>query len=190
MFGKLQNIDKYYRMQIINTADQFFFAMQWGRNGTKGQSQVKGPFDTQAEAAELMEKKFKAKTGNTWANRENIGKADSSQRKGRGHYELSARLDGGEEKKSTSRNNFVVDDGEWKAIWDHGGTADITLQNGRFSVCGIYYELSPVFDFVWADGTEQTVQSVDDDGTLHWTTTNKHYPHIKWVPRRRGRGKP
>ena len=102
------------RMQIIKAAGQFYFATHWGRNGTKGQSLVKGPFDTQAEAAELMEKKFKAKTGNSWANRADTGPSDSSQRKGRGHYERSARLDEAGAKKATDIGSVAV-----SLMWDH-----------------------------------------------------------------------
>ena len=111
-----KNMDKIYRMQVVEAADKFYFAMQWGRNGTKGQTQVKGPFRTEKDAAELMEKKFSDKTGNPWVERDNAatGSADSGQRKGRGHYELSARLDEAGAKKSKGKGSIAI-----SLMWDH-----------------------------------------------------------------------
>jgi ankyrin repeat protein/predicted DNA-binding WGR domain protein len=71
IFGR----NNFYVMQVIHDKlkDLFILWNKWGRIGTVGQYQ-QTPFNTAAEACTEFEKIFRAKTGNTWANRDNFEK--------------------------------------------------------------------------------------------------------------------
>merc|ERR1712232_757312 len=112
-----KNMDKFYRMQVVKSNDKakYWFVQHWGRNGTTGQMQVKGPTD-QAKAVKMMEQKFRQKTGKSWADRGAAGKgsADSSARSGKGHYELTARLKKAGAKFATKKGAVAI-----SLMWDH-----------------------------------------------------------------------
>ena len=63
---------------------------------------------------------------------------------------------------------------DWTIRWLDGTSRRVTLdRRGRFEVFGVSYTLLPTspVTFAWADGTVQTVQSVE--GTMiTWTTNN------------------
>lgn len=63
------NTNKFYRLQIIETSNrQFTCWTRWGRVGEKGQSAALGDGSLDNAVVEF-EKKFKGKTGHTWADR-------------------------------------------------------------------------------------------------------------------------
>ena len=49
--------------------DEYFCVAHWGRTGTKGDSKVDGPFESQADAVAAFEAKFKAKAGVVYSKR-------------------------------------------------------------------------------------------------------------------------
>ena len=61
------NSNKFYRIQLLAGADYRIWT-RWGRVGEHGQGLLSGDGDL-TEAVKLFDKKFKEKTGNTWANR-------------------------------------------------------------------------------------------------------------------------
>ena len=67
------NTNKFYLLQLVATADgdggaeRYWFFSRFGRVGEAGCNNAQWPFDKLAEAKKLFEKKFRDKTGNTWA---------------------------------------------------------------------------------------------------------------------------
>ncbi|CAD7967544.1 unnamed protein product [Amoebophrya sp. A25] len=126
-----KNMNKFIRFQVVrNAAGEYFFVNQWGRVGTSGQHQVKGPFAAQGEAVVLLEKKFKEKTGVTWEKRNTLGAndQDSTARKGKGHYAstLNDRLDEAKAGRSMEADSVAV-----SLMWDHSDPCvrnDLDLQ--------------------------------------------------------------
>jgi predicted DNA-binding WGR domain protein len=116
-----KNMDKFYRMQVVESNDKakYWFVQHWGRNGTSGQMQVKGPTD-QAKAVKMMEAKFRQKTGKSWADRGSAaaGTANSAARSGKGHYELTARLKKAGAKFATKKGAVAI-----SLMWDHTSAA-------------------------------------------------------------------
>lgn len=112
-----KNMNKFYRMQVVQGAseNQCWFVQQWGRIGTTGQLQVKGPTKL-ASAQKLMEQKFRQKTGKAWADRGSAGagSANSAARSGKGHYEMTARLKSAGAKFATAKGAVAV-----SLMWDH-----------------------------------------------------------------------
>jgi predicted DNA-binding WGR domain protein len=90
-----KNMDKFYRMQVVEANDKkkYWFVQHWGRTGTSGQVQIKGPSSKDA-AVKALKSKFRQKSGKDWANRAaaGAGTADSGARGGKGHYEMTSRL--------------------------------------------------------------------------------------------------
>lgn len=112
-----KNMNKFYRMQVVEakSGGQCWFVQQWGRIGTAGQMQVKGP-TSKAGAIKLMEAKFRQKTGKSWADRgaAGTGSANSAARGGKGHYELTARLKAAGAKFATKKGAVAI-----SLMWDH-----------------------------------------------------------------------
>ena len=82
------NSDKFYVLQVVQVtqgcAKESHVCAKWGRRGAAGQVKVDGPY-TATEATALFEKKFKAKTGFSFADRDrNDGLA--------GKYKMARRL--------------------------------------------------------------------------------------------------
>ena len=68
------NHNKYYIIQIVQEASgSYYFWTRWGRVGAKGQNSRKA-MSTKADAVKAFEKKFSAKTLNSWGNRANFVK--------------------------------------------------------------------------------------------------------------------
>jgi len=112
-----KNMHKFYRMQVVESTDKtkYWFVQQWGRIGTAGQMQTKGPTN-QAGAVKMMEQKFRQKTGKAWADRGSAGAgtANSSARSGKGHYEMTARLKKAGAKFATKKGAVAI-----SLMWDH-----------------------------------------------------------------------
>jgi len=112
-----KNMDKFYRMQVVESKDKtkYWFALHYGRNGTAGQRQIKGPTD-KSKAIKMMEQKFKQKSGKAWADRGSAGAgtANSAARGGKGHYELTARLKKAGAKFATKKGAVAI-----SLMWDH-----------------------------------------------------------------------
>jgi len=62
------NNNKYYIIQVLQNAGNFYIWNRWGRVGESGQNALKGPMDN-AAAIKDFEKKFRDKTKNKWADR-------------------------------------------------------------------------------------------------------------------------
>lgn len=114
-----KNMDKFYKMQVVKSecSTMFWFVQNWGRNGTKGQSQTNGPFRTQLETTDLMEAKFKTKTGIAWADRARANNSSSST----GKYEIQRRLAAAGAGRSTKSGSVAV-----SLMWDH---SDVNKRN-------------------------------------------------------------
>lgn len=112
-----KNMSKFYRMQIVESKDKskYWFVQHWGRIGTTGQTQVKGP-SGKDQAIKLMEGKFKSKTKKSWADRgiAGPGSGDSSARAGHGAYEMTARLKKAGAKMATKPGQVAI-----SLMWDH-----------------------------------------------------------------------
>ncbi|KAI8828622.1 poly polymerase catalytic domain-containing protein [Chytriomyces cf. hyalinus JEL632] len=69
------NNNKFYIIQVLkhDSTDKYITWTRWGRVGNAGQSQ-NPPFSSAAAAIKEFESKFKAKTQNLWADRENFEK--------------------------------------------------------------------------------------------------------------------
>ena len=67
------NTDKFYTLQVVHdtSSEEYFCVAHWGRTGTKGDSKVDGPYDSQADAVASFEAKFKAKAGVAYSSRTN-----------------------------------------------------------------------------------------------------------------------
>ncbi|KAJ6226080.1 DNA ligase [Anaeramoeba flamelloides] len=65
------NNNKYYEIQIIKDGGQFKLFTSWGRVGYRGQSKVQA-YSSAGPAIREFQKKFKLKTGNNWADRDNF----------------------------------------------------------------------------------------------------------------------
>lgn len=74
------NNNKFYICQALQSAGTYYEFSRWGRVGASGQHKSEA-FASQDAAIKAFEKKFKSKTGNNWADRENFEKK-------KGKYEL------------------------------------------------------------------------------------------------------
>lgn len=116
-----KNMNKFYRMQVVESNDKskYWFVQHWGRIGTAGQTQVKGP-SSKDVATKLMKSKFRQKSGKDWANRgaAGPGSGDSSARGGKGHYEMTARLKSAGAKFATAKGSVAI-----SLMWNHDSKA-------------------------------------------------------------------
>lgn len=112
-----KNINKFYRMQVVQSTDgsKYWFVQHWGRVGTGGQVQVKGPTGKDA-AVKAIKSKFRQKSGKAWENRGSAGpgSGDSSARGGKGTYELTSRLRSAGAKFSKIQGSVQI-----SLMWDH-----------------------------------------------------------------------
>ncbi|XP_067685164.1 protein mono-ADP-ribosyltransferase PARP3-like [Haliotis asinina] len=65
------NNNKYYVIQVLKNAGNYFTWNRWGRVGESGANALKGPMALDA-AVKDFEKKFQDKTRNKWANRDSF----------------------------------------------------------------------------------------------------------------------
>lgn len=112
-----KNMAKFYRMQVVESNDKskYWFVQHWGRIGTAGQTQVKGPTSKDG-AVKMMKQKFRQKSGKDWANRgaAGPGSGNSSARGGKGHYEMTSRLKAAGAKFATQRGAVAI-----SLMWNH-----------------------------------------------------------------------
>jgi len=112
-----KNMNKFYRMQVVQSNDgsKYWFVQHWGRVGTGGQVQVKGPMGKDA-AVKAIKSKFRQKSGKAWENRGSAGpgSGDSAARGGHGHYELTSRLKSAGTKFSKLQGSVQI-----SLMWDH-----------------------------------------------------------------------
>jgi len=110
-------MDKFYRMQVVESNDRskYWFVQHWGRTGTGGQLQVKGP-TSKDNAVKLMKGKFRQKTGKAWEDRGTAGpgSGNSAARGGKGNYELTARLKAAKAGFSTKPGTIAI-----SLMWHH-----------------------------------------------------------------------
>ena len=74
------NNNKFYICQALQAGGQYYEFSRWGRVGASGQTKL-DPAGGSAGAVAAFEKKFKSKTANAWADRQNFVKKN-------GKYEL------------------------------------------------------------------------------------------------------
>ncbi|GBG30604.1 Poly ADP-ribose polymerase [Hondaea fermentalgiana] len=68
------NNNKFYCLQVVEAPNGMYYALNhWGRVGENGQASKKGSYDPEI-ARKFFEQKFKDKTGNNWADRDNFVK--------------------------------------------------------------------------------------------------------------------
>lgn len=112
-----KNMHKFYRMQVVESNDKkkYWFVQHWGRIGTTGQTQVKGP-SSKDTAVKAMKSKFRQKSGKDWSQRgiAGPGSGDSSARGGKGHYEMTSRLKSAGAGMSKKRGSIAI-----SLMWDH-----------------------------------------------------------------------
>ena len=84
-----KNHDKFYKMQVVQSSDKskYWFVQHWGRNGTAGQVQVKGP-STKDKAIKLLQQKFRQKAGVKFEDRGKGGAASPGSTAKTGKYEM------------------------------------------------------------------------------------------------------
>jgi len=107
-----KNMNKFYRMQVVESNDKskYWFVQHWGRIGTSGQNQVKGPFNKEA-AVKALKSKFRQKAGVAFESR---GAAAPGSSATTGKYELTARLQAAGAKRATVRGSVAI-----SLMWDH-----------------------------------------------------------------------
>jgi predicted DNA-binding WGR domain protein len=66
------NNNKFYVIQVLESAGKYYAWTRWGRVGEVGQSALKGPFASPDQGIKEFESKFKDKSSNAWANRKNF----------------------------------------------------------------------------------------------------------------------
>ena len=166
-----RNMDKFIKAQIIkNNNGDFYFVNAWGKNGTPGAQQQKGPI-SETEAIKLFEKKFKDKTGKSWSQRDAAGSgtANSNARGGQGHYEMKQRLQAAGAGQSKVKGSIAI-----SLMWDHSSPEkrnDLDLWvrcpsgehigyshkqsrcNGFLDVDRMQDALQPVENIVWKKNT-------------------------------------
>ena len=82
-------------------------------------------------------------------------------------------------------NNFTYNNsGRWILTYADGTTDYITINNGFYVLNNEQYQLldtNPI-TINWSDGTLQTVDVVNDDGSIRWTTNHlmPKYQYIVW----------
>ena len=81
----VQNKNKFYRIQLLQTSSSYHVWTRWGRVGEIGVNSLLGPFSSVGEADKTFASKFRDKTGNAWNARDQFqskkGKYDLIQRK-------------------------------------------------------------------------------------------------------------
>jgi len=111
-----KNHDKFYHMQVVVSKDKSkcWFVQHWGRNGTSGQTQVKGPSSKDA-AIKLMLAKFKQKSGVKFEDRGKNGAAAPGSTAKTGKYEmLNRRLTKAKAGRSKKKGAVAI-----SLMWDH-----------------------------------------------------------------------
>lgn len=111
-----KNHDKFYHMQVVVSKDKskYWFVQHWGRNGTSGLSQVKGP-TTKDAAIKLLEQKFKQKSGVKFEDRGKQGAAAPGSTRTTGKYEmLDIRLKKAKAGRATKKGSVAI-----SLMWDN-----------------------------------------------------------------------
>lgn len=110
-----QNTNKFYRMQVVESNDcsKYWFVQHWGRIGTSGQTQVKGPFGKDV-AAKALRSKFRQKAGVAFENRGAAAPGSSSVT---GKYEITQRLKAAGAKFSKAKGSVAI-----SLMWNNTNT--------------------------------------------------------------------
>jgi len=122
-----KNHDKFYKMQVVQSSDKskYWFVQHWGRNGTAGQVQVKGP-STKDKAVKLLQQKFRQKAGVKFEDRGKGGAASPGSTAKTGKYEmLDRRLNKAKAGRSKQKGAVAI-----SLMWDNskkGRTNDLDL---------------------------------------------------------------
>ena len=122
-----KNHDKFYKMQVVESNDKakYWFVQHWGRNGTAGQLQVKGP-SSKDKAIKLLEQKFRQKSGVKFEDRGKGGAAAPGSTAKTGKYEmLDRRLSKAKAGRAKGKGAVAI-----SLMWDNskrGRTNDLDL---------------------------------------------------------------
>jgi len=164
MIDPAKNHRKFYKLQIVklSAGGQCHLVQHWGRIGSGGQTQVKGPWP-QKKAIQEMAKKFKAKTGVVFADRNSAGAVG-------GKYELVRRL---------AAAGAKTGDVAISLMWDNTKRArhDLDLHVIAPSGAHLYYanKRSPCGGELDVDRTKTTDKCVEN---IFWPTGGA--PHGKY----------
>ena len=76
--------------------------------------------------------------------------------------------------------------GKWRIVFPNGSYEIVTVTTGQFIMLGQQFQLldtSPV-SFRWMDGTIHTMEGIDQNGMIRWTTDNQQseYQNLMWIP--------
>lgn len=142
-----KNSDKFYILQCIRAIDvttnveALYVYSRYGRTGTQGQTNLKGPFDDDTNAVTEFDKIFKSKTGRAWEVR---GQVPAKKKAGKYDYIESASsgdegswrywVDDGVAGKKTGWYDYVAEaNTEMETIFNHmqANTGNITPLNVR-----------------------------------------------------------
>mmetsp|Transcript_22010 Transcript_22010/g.40448 ORF Transcript_22010/g.40448 Transcript_22010/m.40448 type:complete len:263 (-) Transcript_22010:69-857(-) len=110
------NHKKFYNMQVIQSKDKtkYWFVQQWGRIGTAGQHQVKGP-SSKDVAVKLMLQKFRQKAGVKFEDRGRGGAAAPGSTATTGKYEmLDRRLNQAKAGRARKKGSVAI-----SLMWDN-----------------------------------------------------------------------
>ena len=104
------NHKKFYNMQVVQSKDKskYWFVQHWGRIGTSGQHQVKGPMGKDA-AIKMMVQKFRQKAGVKFEDRGKGGAAAPGSTASSGKYEmLDRRLNQAKAGRAKSKGSVAI----------------------------------------------------------------------------------
>merc|ERR1719326_2160283 len=110
-------------MQVVVSKDKskFWFVQHWGRNGTSGQTQVKGPTKKDA-AIKLLMSKFKQKSGVKFEDRGKGGAAAPGSTAKTGKYEMmDRRLTKAKAGRATKKGAVAI-----SLMWDNSNKRKLT----------------------------------------------------------------
>ena len=149
-----KNSDKFYILQCIRAVDvttnveAFYVFSRYGRTGTQGQTNLKGPFEDDKNAVTEFDKIFKSKTGRAWEARAQV---PAKKKAGKYDYIESALagvegswrywVDDGVAGKKTGWYDYVADaNTEMETIFNHmqantGNTTPLSVrvvESGQF----------------------------------------------------------
>lgn len=122
-----KNHDKFYKMQVIESTDKskYWFVQHWGRNGTTGQTQIKGP-TSKDKAIKMLVQKFRQKAGVKFEDRGVGGAAAAGSTAVTGKYEmLNRRLTQAKAGRAKAKGAVAI-----SLMWDNrvrGKTNDLDL---------------------------------------------------------------
>ena len=76
--------------------------------------------------------------------------------------------------------------GQWRIVFPNGSYEIVTVTTGQFTMLGQQFQLLDTIpiSFRWMDGTIHTMEGIDQNGMIRWTTDNpqSEYQTLMWIP--------